>query len=258
MTHSIRLAVFEGPLHLLLHLIRAQKLEIYDIPIASVTEQYLEYLALMEELNLDVAGEFLVMAATLMEIKSRLLLPRPPREPSGEEEGPDPREELVRRLLEYERYQRVVEDLRALEQQARASFPRAPAEAPPLPGLQEVSADALLGAMRRMLTEHADGNGREGPVVRVRREPLNLKARVIEVWQRVRGARDPVPFDELLPPERRSRRQIIVTFLAILELLRDRRIMAWQEGPRGRILLSPGAGEGSEGAAPGNGEEARE
>src|SRR5947208_10469304 len=101
MSYEIRLPVFEGPLHLLLHLIRAQKLDIYDIPIASVTEQYLGYLALMEELNLDVAGEFLVMAATLMEIKSRMLLPRPPRE-APEEGGPDPREELVRKLLECE------------------------------------------------------------------------------------------------------------------------------------------------------------
>src|SRR5918912_494580 len=98
MSYPVRLPVFEGPLHLLLHLIRTQKLDIYDIPIASVTEQYLEYLALMEELDLDVAGEFLVMAATLMEIKSRMLLPRPRRE-APEEEGPEPREELVRKLL---------------------------------------------------------------------------------------------------------------------------------------------------------------
>src|SRR5206468_10237996 len=100
MSYEVRLPVFEGPLHLLLHLIRAQKLEITDIPIASVTEQYLEYLGLMEEMNLDVAGEFLVMAATLMEIKSRMLLPRPPRDTL--DEGDDPRQELIRKLLEYE------------------------------------------------------------------------------------------------------------------------------------------------------------
>src|SRR5438874_13142880 len=114
MAYAIRLPVFEGPLDLLLHLIRQNKLDIYDIPIAVVTEQYLSYLALMESLDLEVAGEFLVMAATLAEIKSRMLLPRPPVVPAQEEDGQDPREALVQRLLEYERFNAAAEQLHAL------------------------------------------------------------------------------------------------------------------------------------------------
>src|SRR5713226_2018309 len=107
MTLAFRLRVFEGPLELLLHLIREAKIDIYDIPIAEVTSQYLETLALLEALDLAVAGEFLVMAATLMEIKSRMLLPRPPAAVTEEDEGEDPRAELVQRLLEYEQYKQI-------------------------------------------------------------------------------------------------------------------------------------------------------
>lgn len=238
MSYTLRLDVFEGPLPLLLHLIRSQKLDIYDIPIASVTEQYLEYLRLMEELNLDVAGEFLVMAATLMEIKSRLLLPKPPREVL-EEEGPDPREELVQKLLEYERFQSVAENLRQMEQEMRRQFARATPEDPLAPPLAELTAGDLLGALQRMLAEAARENGPQEPLIRVRRDKVNLKARIAEVWARVREARAPVSFSELLPPAERTRSQIVVTFMAILELLRDGRIAAWQEASLGDILLTP-------------------
>jgi segregation and condensation protein A len=242
MSYTLHLQVFEGPLHLLLHLIRTHKLEITDIPIASVTEQYIEYLSLMEEMNLDVAGEFLVMAATLMEIKSRMLLPRPPRE-NPEEEGPDPREELVQRLLEYERYQRVAEELRALEKESLRSFSRNVAEEPLAPPLKELTPADLLTALQRMLAEQAPGNGKGAPTLRVRREAINLRARIAEIWDRVTAAAEPVRFTSLLPPERRSRPQIIATFLAILELMRQERLVAWQEGPRGEICLAarPGA-----------------
>jgi segregation and condensation protein A len=237
MSYPVRLPVFEGPLHLLLHLIRTQKLDIYDIPIASVTEQYLEYLALMEELDLDVAGEFLVMAATLMEIKSRMLLPRPPRA-APEEEGPDPREELVRKLLEYEQFRQVAEELRRRAGEMQRTFPRPlPEEGPGAP-LAELTRADLVGALGRMLAEYAGGNGKKVPTMRVRREAISLRARVAEVWQRVRDAAGPVAFSELLPPDRRTRSQIVVTFMALLELLRDGRITAWQRGVQGEILLA--------------------
>jgi len=236
MSYEIRLPVFEGPLHLLLHLIRAQKLEITDIPIASVTEQYLEYLALMEELNLDVAGEFLVMAATLMEIKSRMLLPRPPL--SAEEEGPDPREDLVRKLLEYEQYQRVAGTLRRMASDAGRSFPRPAAEEPPGAPLAELRPADLLTALHRMIATLSEGNGKKGPVMRVRREAINLQQRIADIWRAVREALEPVPFSRLLPPENRTRAQIVVTFMAILELLRDGKIAAWQRGGQGEILLT--------------------
>jgi segregation and condensation protein A len=238
MAYAVRLAVFEGPLDLLLHLIRQQKLVITDIPIASVTEQYLEYLSLMEELNLDVAGEFLVMAATLMEIKSRLLLPKPPRA-APEEDGPDPRQELIERLLEYERYQKVGEELRRLERETGRTFPRLPTEETPDAPLEALTPADLLTALKRMLEQATDGNGKGALVLRVRREAINLRARVAEVWEAVRDAGEPLPFVALLPPARRTRAQIIATFLAILELVRQGRIAAWQQGARGEILLTP-------------------
>ncbi|MCL5045734.1 MAG: segregation/condensation protein A [Actinobacteria bacterium] len=111
MTYNVKLEVYEGPLDLLLHLIKKEELDIYDIPIARITEQYLSYVRTMQSLDLDVAGEFLVMAATLLQIKARMLVPQPERPPEeeplpgdGEEEGLDPREELVQRLLEYNRF----------------------------------------------------------------------------------------------------------------------------------------------------------
>src|SRR5438067_1645986 len=197
MSYEVRLPVFEGPLHLLLHLIRAQKLEITDIPIASITEQYVEYLALMEEMNLDVAGEFLVMAATLMEIKSRMLLPRAPRD--APEEGPDPREELVRRLLEYEQYQQVAETLRRMEDETRRSFPRAAMEEPPDAPLEELRPADLLTALHRMLLEFSGGNGKKAPVLRVRREAISLRQRIADIWRMVSDSPAPIEFSRLFP-----------------------------------------------------------
>ncbi len=235
-SYALRLEVFEGPLDLLLHLIRAHKVDICDIPIAAVTEQYLDYLAAMEELNLEVAGEFLVMAATLMEIKSRALLPQQPKD-AADEDGPDPRQELIRRLEEYARYQQVAEGLRRLEAETRRSFPRLATEEIPAAPLAELTAQDLLGALRRMLLEQVDGNGKGPPTLKVEREPISLQERVVAIRAQIRTAGAPVPFSALLPPDRRTRRQIIVTFLALLELLRLGEVSAWQEGPHGDITL---------------------
>src|SRR5688500_10004664 len=120
--YPVRLAVFEGPLDLLLHLIKKHEVDIYDIPIALITQQYLDYLDLMAELNLDVAGEFLVMAATLIHVKSRTLLPRP--DPAQEDPEEDPREALVRRLLEHQRFKAAAELLHEKEIQRSAQWAR--------------------------------------------------------------------------------------------------------------------------------------
>lgn len=240
-TYAVRLTVFEGPLDLLLHLIRTHKLDIWDIPIAQITEQYLEYLELMERLDLDVASEFIVMAATLMEIKSRMLLPRP--DPVDEEgaEGNDPRAELIERLLEYERFQQVAEQLRELASESRRSFPRATVEqwegAVPLVELRPAD---LLEALRRMAPEEAteDPESRH-PSLRVRRHAVNLRQRVAEVLRRVQTASGPVAFSSLIyrGGQRISRTEVLVTFLAILELVRQEQISAWQEGIGGDIFL---------------------
>jgi segregation and condensation protein A len=243
LSYSVRVPVFEGPLDLLLHLIRTHKLDIRDIPIARVTEQYLDYLALMESLDLDVAGEFLVMAATLMEIKSRMLLPRPEPLRDEEDEGRDPRAELVARLLEYERFQQVADQLRELAAETQRAFPRSTAEqwegAVPL---VELKPRDLLQALQRMRPEEEDSNG-HGPKasLRVRRHAVSLGQRVAEILRRVLAHDGPLPFGSLLTRagRRLSRIEVLVTFLAILELVRAGQVSAWQSGPRGEILLVP-------------------
>lgn len=246
MAYSVRVSVFEGPLDLLLHLIRTHKLDIRDIPIAEVTAQYLDYLALMESLDLNIAGEFLVMAATLMEIKSRMLLPRP--EPLFEEEaGQDPRAELVARLLEYERFQQVAEQLRELAADTSRTFARGTVEqwegAVPL---VELRPSALLQALRRIQGPDADegANGHAAPL-RVRREAVNLRQRIAEVLRRVLAHSGPLPFSLLVrraahATAREARLELLVTFLAILELVRLGQVSAWQQGNGGEIILTPG------------------
>ena len=152
MSTRVQLEVFEGPLDLLLHLIKKNEVSITDIPIAAITEQYLATVELMQDLSLDVAGEFLVMAATLIHIKSRMLLPAS-EDVEEDEEGTDPRAELVRRLLEYQRFKDAAAQLEQREVLTRDVFVRsgAPNEEIALPGFREVSVFELLTALRRVL-----------------------------------------------------------------------------------------------------------
>jgi segregation and condensation protein A len=252
-SYSIRVPAFEGPLDLLLHLIRTNKLDIRDIPIALIADQYLEHLSLMAALDLDVGGEFLVMAATLMEIKSRMLLPRPAPLAEGDDESLDPRAELVQRLLEYERFQQVAEQLRELAAASQLSFARTAPEAweggVPLVELQPID---LVEALRRMqAAEGETDTARPTTILRVRREAVNLRQRMAEVLRRVQGHSSPLPFSALLSRgedvedaglSRREarRRHVLVTFLAVLELARLGEVRALQSAPFGEIYLSLG------------------
>lgn len=237
---TFHLPLFEGPLDLLLHLIREQKIEITDIPIARITEQYLAYIAFMEALDLELAGEFVVMAATLLEIKSRMLLPRPPAAPDDPEAaGPDPREELVQRLLEYEQYKAAAGQFRMLEELRRQTFTREPEE--PEEGsapLVELTPSDLVRALERML---AAAGEEAGEITTLAREKINLRLRMREIWAALSGWEGPMPFHALFeifcaaPP---TRIEIVVSFLAILELLRAGRIRVRQAGPLGEIFLS--------------------
>jgi segregation and condensation protein A len=234
---AVHLRVFEGPLDLLLHLIREAKIDIYDIPIAEITAQYLETLALLEALDLSLAGEFLVMAATLMEIKSRMLLPRPPAAPPDEEEGDDPRSELVQRLLEYEQYKQLAERFRCLEEEGRLRFTRAalPDEGESVP-LEELQPADLIRALRRMLATFAEASP---PIASLQRERINLRLRMRELWGRLQESDDPLSFRSLFGDGPRPRRlEVIVTFLALLELLRLGRIRVFQSHPLSDLLLT--------------------
>ncbi len=194
-------ANFDGPLDLLLHLIREHRIDIADIPIVQVTDHYLACLRAMEEMNLNVAGEFLVMAATLLEIKSRMLLPKPPRTDDAED-GEDPRQELVRRLEDYQRYQAFVGTLAEWEDDRRALFFRGQGDYGDLyelpVGFGELHPGALLKALQRLLAEAGDDGGQA--VTSVRRQKITLRLAMASLWRKVqRGGADGVLFDECFP-----------------------------------------------------------
>ncbi len=223
------LEAFEGPLDLLLYLIKRQNLDIVNIPIAQITDQYMRYIDLMDDLQLELAGEYLLMAAMLAEIKSRMLLPRPIEE--GEDED-DPRAELVRRLQEYERYKQAAEELDSLPRYEReilgtiAEFPdRKSNQQEPEVAVQtllKVFAEVLARA--DMYTHH-----------RIQREALSVRERMTMILDKVK-AEDFTDFKELFAIEE-GRGGVIVALLAILELLKDSLIEMVQNETNGPIYV---------------------
>jgi len=255
LSYAVKLAFFEGPLDLLLHLIRENEVDVTEISIARVAEQYLEYLALMRELHLDVAAEYLVMAATLAWIKSRMLVPADNAE--EEPEGPDPRAELVARLLEYERFKQAAAQFDARPLLGRDVF--APPGAEPRPEDQDpatqevkVSLFELIDAFRQVLRRAHEA----GLVHEVVVETLTVRERMIAVMDQLARA-ESVEFMDLLPATSAGpalRALVIATFLALLELTRLAAIRIYQgvnsEGaPQGPIRVRL-AGEGGVGAWP--------
>jgi segregation and condensation protein A len=234
--YSVKLETFEGPLDLLLHLIRKNELNIYDIPIADITRQYLEYIRLMKELNLEVAGEFLVMASTLLQIKSRMLLPALVDD-EGNEEEEDPRAELVRRLLEYQRYKEASlllreRDLLGRETFARKFDPPDLADLVPEEGPLEVELFQLVDAFRKVLAKMP-----AAAIHQVAADTISIADRITELLAFISDRRM-VLFDELFD-ERANREFLVVTFLAILELCKLRMVNIIQEERYGSILLTP-------------------
>jgi segregation and condensation protein A len=239
----IALPNFEGPLDLLLHLIREHRVDIFDIPLALIVGKYLEYLERMRELNLDIAGEFLVMASTLAHLKSRMLLPRQDVAPEqvGEvlaiEEQGDPRAELVRRLLEYQKYKDSAEQLAKQDLLGRDVFTRnVPMEEVPIPeeevGLQEFSVLKLIEALDRVLERLTPKVQHE-----VVMERLSLSEATLRVVERLRG-QEQVTFVSLFP-EGSTRQEVVITFLAILEMVKRRLIRVRQDEPLKDIFLMP-------------------
>jgi segregation and condensation protein A len=232
---KVQLEIFEGPLDLLLHLIKKNEVRVTDIPIAAITEQYLATLELMESLSLDVAGEFLVMAATLIHIKSRELLPAGDEEPD-EDEGVDPRAELVRRLLEYQRYKDAAAELEQREVLTRDVFVRATApieEAGPRE-FREISVFELLGALKRVIDRLP-----KDIVHEVMLEKITVREKMTLLLDRLRSE-SRIIFESLFS-EVQSRMEIIVTFLAMLELVKVRAIRIFQDQPGGDILIEAAA-----------------
>jgi segregation and condensation protein A len=231
---QVFLEAFEGPLDLLLYLIRRQNLDILDIPIAEITRQYMRYIELMRELQLELAGEYLLMAATLAEIKSRMLLPRPQSE-SGDE-GHDPRAELVRRLQEYERFKQAAIDIETLPRVDRDTFPASAelGERRVVRLLPEVTLQEMLVALKDVL-ERADMFAHH----HVSRERLSVRQRMSDVLGALRNQAF-VEFTHLFRAEE-GRMGVTVTFSAILELLREGLIEIVQAEPFAPIHVRAGA-----------------
>lgn len=231
--YSIKVPVFEGPLDLLLHLIKENKIDIYDIPIAVITNQYLEYLEIMKELNLEIASDFLVMAATLIYIKSRMLLPK--EEPPHEEEQDDPRKNLIQRLLEYQSIKEASSILKEREEIWSNIFQRPPytmddnnSFEPDL-YLFDVNIFDLLSALKRVIRKAPPES------ITITKETLTVKDRIsaiIDLLEKKNVTR----FEDLFE-EDKTKIRIIITFLALLEILRLNLARAYQDRDFGTIWI---------------------
>jgi segregation and condensation protein A len=230
----IKLQSFEGPLDLLVHLIRKNKVDVYDIPIALITRQYLDYLDIMQELNLDVASDFLVMAATLIHIKSRMLLPRP-ETAAGDPVDEDPRDALVRRLLEHDRFKAAAELLHERETLRSAQWTRPDARVEAIAGDEyepelEVDLFTLLSAFRGVLER-----ARERPPIPLPPEEISIEARIEQLLERL-SETDACGFEDLFE-DASSRAELIVTFLAMLEMIRLKLVRVFQSAQLGAIRV---------------------
>ena len=243
--YRIHLDQFEGPLDLLLHLIKKNEINIYDIPMALITRQYLDHIKIMKSLNLEVAGEFLVMAATLIHIKSRMLLPVEPSE--EEDEGPDPRADLVRQLLQYKQFKEAALELGEREQLWRQVFARPAFSAAEKDETEEMPQDLTLFDLMDALQDIL-GRTPSSPLLEVSADQLTVKDRMNYVLERLEED-SALSFDVLFRPEE-GRSVLIVTFLALLELIRLRLVRAYQAEAFGPILLSRGFLPATEGAEP--------
>lgn len=238
---ELKISRFEGPLDLLCHLIERNRIDIYDIPIAEITDQYLTYLQGLETLDMENASEFLVMAATLLQIKSRMLLPH--KAADDTESEPDPREELVLRLLEYRRCKTLAESLKKqhaiwLDSQTRLPEPPAKLGLETTSPVETLSWDAFCQACQHLARQNKirfnDVSGRISHILR--REKLSLKEKMRQIWREV-VHKTSVYFSELFPVSKASRAEKVTGFLALLELLRLNRIRAYQKQPFDLILL---------------------
>jgi segregation and condensation protein A len=235
-SYKVKLDSFEGPLDLLLHLIRKNEVNIYDIPIAIITEQYLAFIQMMHDLDLDVAGEFLVMAATLIHIKSRTLLPRPETAQEVLFEDEDPRDELVRRLVEHQKFKAAAEMLHDRETIRGSQFTRPDARVADAmedkfePEL-EVDLFSLLTAFKGVLQRAS-----RRPQVMLPPEKLSIEERMHQLLERL-SETEACGFEDLFADGDGSRGFMIVTFLALLEMIRLKRIRVFQSGSFGAIRV---------------------
>jgi len=241
LSYKIVLPIFEGPFDLLFHLIDKNEVDIYDIPIAKITQQYLEYIHTMQQLDLDMASEFLVMAANLLSIKAKMLLPKPPKEENPEDEdlGIDPRDELVQRLLEYRKFKMVADHLKEKEQVQGHIYTRPNEEEMYMHLFEEenpldgVSIFDLLDALKDVL----DRVDEQVPTAKeIPREEVSIRDKMREVLRRMVFHPNGLAFRELFLRST-SRVEVVVTFLAVLELIKLRKVNIHQSRLFGDIMI---------------------
>lgn len=235
--YHVSLAVFEGPLDLLLHLIRENNIDIFNIPISQITDQYVAYIEAMQELNLDIAGEFLLMASTLAHLKSKLLLPPDPTQDDVDDEGQDPRAELVRRLLEYQKYKQASEDLISLTQLDRDVFVRVPVRRvivmdQPVE-LAEVSVFKLVQAFHKILDGIPSTHTHN-----VEREYFSIRDCAAEIESRLKRSTDGKIYFSHMFKNETNRSKVVASFLAILAMIKRGVLRVYQTDQFDDILLS--------------------
>lgn len=252
MQYNVKIDAFEGPLDLLLHLINRLEIDIYDIPVAVITEQYLLYIHTLKELELDVASEFLVMAATLLAIKSKMLLPKHEEDVLDESysidiEQDDPREELVQRLIEYRKYKEAAQDLKSLEEQRGLMYTKPPSDLSELaqkakPEITELNVTLydMLGAFQKLLRRKK----LQKPIAtKITKQEIPIEKRMAEIITELKNIKGRKSFYQLFPYP--DREHIVVTFLAILELMKRKEIMLDQEHNFAEIFVAGNEGGNS-------------
>jgi segregation and condensation protein A len=243
MPYQVKIDAFEGPLDLLLHLINRLEIDIYDIPVAQITEQYLIYIHAMNELKLDVASEFLVMAATLLAIKSKMLLPK--HEEVFDDEDPemsyeeDPRDELVERLIEYRKYKEAAHDLKSMEEERGLMYTKPPSdlsdfakEKQPERAELNVSLYDMLAAFQKLLRRKK----LQRPLAtKITRQEISIETRMVEIMDELKQLKGRRNFNDLFPFPAKD--HVVVTFLAVLELIKRKEIDVHQQENFGDIFV---------------------
>lgn len=226
--YKVKLEAFEGPLDLLLHLIHQYEIDIYDIPVAKISEQYMQYIQAMKYLELNIASEYLVMAATLIEIKSHMLLPKQEVVDDIDNYEEDPREELIERLLEYQKYKQAADDLKEKEEDSNQIFTRSPVirndsntKSPAIKG--EDSIYDMIGALNKMFQRK---QWNEPIVSKITRTDIPIEQRMEEVLHIVKRSKEGVAFEKLFTYKSRS--YIVITFMALLELMKSDKVFCKQ------------------------------
>ncbi|MCP8616747.1 segregation/condensation protein A [Salirhabdus salicampi] len=237
--YEVKIDAFEGPLDLLLHLINRYEIDIYDIPVAEITEQYMAYIQTMQQLELDVASEYLVMAATLIALKSQMLLPNQEVDVEDDDYEEDPREELIQRLIQYRKFKGAAEQLKERELDKNQIYTRPPAnleqymsEPSTVQNFGEVSMFDLLSALQKLFQRKKWEQPLE---TRIHKQEIPIDQRMEQILNLVKESSGGVSFQQLFPYKVKS--HIVVTFISILELMKSRKVMCQQDENFADIIL---------------------